>query len=117
MQAIVETAFDAVYLTSVIAIGILTIRNCRGNLNPLVRTHGSGIGPGDAFHLIPGRRHCVPLALGIKRLLWDWKVDYLVTMTVFMCCCTMCGGSDTGSKGGAATAAVYVLVECGWHCA
>ena len=31
MQAIVETLFDAVYLISVITIGILTIRGSRGN--------------------------------------------------------------------------------------
>lgn len=30
MQAIVETLFDAVYLISVITIGILMIRNSRG---------------------------------------------------------------------------------------
>lgn len=31
MQAIVETLFDAVYLTSVITIGILMIRGSKGN--------------------------------------------------------------------------------------
>ena len=31
MQAIVETVFDAVYLVSVITIGILMIRGSKGN--------------------------------------------------------------------------------------
>ena len=31
MQAIVETVFDAVYLVSVITIGILMIRGCKGS--------------------------------------------------------------------------------------
>lgn len=31
MQAIVETSFDVVYLTTVITIGILMIRGSRGN--------------------------------------------------------------------------------------
>ena len=31
MQAIVETVFDAVYLVSVITIGILMICGCKGN--------------------------------------------------------------------------------------
>ena len=31
MQAIVETVFDAVYLVSVITIGILIIRGCKGS--------------------------------------------------------------------------------------
>ena len=31
MQAIMETLFDAVYLVSVITIGILMIRGCKGN--------------------------------------------------------------------------------------
>ena len=31
MQAIVETFFDAVYLVSVITIGILMIRGCKGS--------------------------------------------------------------------------------------
>lgn len=31
MQAIVETLFDAVYLVSVITIGVLMVRRSRGN--------------------------------------------------------------------------------------
>ena len=34
MQAIVETLFDAVYLISVITIGILMIRKSKGNRLP-----------------------------------------------------------------------------------
>lgn len=32
MQAIAETLFDVVYLVSVVTIGILMIKKCRGNM-------------------------------------------------------------------------------------
>ena len=54
MQAIVETVFDAVYLVSVITIGILMIRGSKGN--PQFRLFGLMavvLGAGDSFHLIP----------------------------------------------------------------
>ncbi len=54
MQAIVETLFDAAYLISVIAIGILMIRG--GNGERQFRLFGwmaVVLGAGDAFHLIP----------------------------------------------------------------
>ncbi|MDO4838970.1 MAG: hypothetical protein Q4B32_11355 [Clostridia bacterium] len=85
MQAIVETTFDAVYLVSVITIGILMIRGCKGN--PQIKLFGwmaVVLGVGDSFHLIPralalcttGLEHfTVPLGLG------KWITS--VTMTVF----------------------------------
>lgn len=54
MQAIVETVFDAVYLVSVITIGILMIRGSKGN--PQFRLFGLMavvLGAGDSFHLVP----------------------------------------------------------------
>ena len=85
MQAIVETLFDAVYLISVISIGILMIRGSKGN--PQFRLFGWMailLGAGDSFHLVPRaialcttglENYTVPLGLG------KWITS--VTMTVF----------------------------------
>ena len=85
MQAIVETLFDAVYLISVITIGILMIRNSRGE--PQYRLFGwmaVVLGAGDSFPLVPRalalcttglENYTVPLGLG------KWITS--VTMTVF----------------------------------
>ena len=85
MQAIVETVFDAVYLVSVITIGILMIRGSKGN--PQFRLFGLMavvLGAGDSFHLIPRalalcttglENYTVPLGLG------KWITS--VTMTIF----------------------------------
>ena len=85
MQAIVETLFDAVYLISVIAIGILMIRGSKGN--PQFRLFGWMailLGAGDSFHLVPRaialcttglENYTVPLGLG------KWITS--VTMTIF----------------------------------
>lgn len=54
MQAIMETAFDVVYLCTVIIMGILMIRRAKGR--KIVRSFGSMavlLGAGDAFHLVP----------------------------------------------------------------
>ena len=52
MQAIVETLFDAVYLTSVIAIGVTMIVKSRGNKEYwLFGIMAVVLGAGDAFHL------------------------------------------------------------------
>lgn len=54
MQAIVETVFDAVYLISVITIGILMIRNSKGNRQfTMFGIMAVLLGSGDAFHLVP----------------------------------------------------------------
>ena len=85
MQAIMETLFDAVYLISVITIGILMIRGSKGN--PQFRLFGwmaVVLGAGDSFHLIPravalcttGLENFT-VALGIGK----WITS--VTMTVF----------------------------------
>ena len=45
MQAIAETLFDIVYLTTVITLGVRMIRGCKGQSSvPAVRHHGSHIG-------------------------------------------------------------------------
>ena len=85
MQAIMETVFDAVYLISVITIGILMIRGSKGNRQfRLFGFMAVVLGAGDAFHLIPRavalcttglENYTVPLGLG------KWITS--VTMTVF----------------------------------
>lgn len=85
MQAIVETLFDAVYLVSVISIGILMIRASKGNEQfRLFGLMAIVLGAGDSFHLIPRalalcttglENYTVALGLG------KWITS--VTMTVF----------------------------------
>ena len=85
MQAIVETLFDAVYLISVITIGILMIRGSRGERQfRLFGWMAVVLGAGDAFHLVPRalalcttglENYTVPLGMG------KWITS--VTMTIF----------------------------------
>ena len=85
MQAIVETLFDAVYLISVITIGILMIRGSKGESQfRLFGWMAVVLGAGDSFHLVPrafalcttGLEHyTVPLGIG------KWITS--VTMTIF----------------------------------
>ena len=54
MQAVIETIFDAVYLVSVITIGILMIRRSKGSKQfRLFGLMAVVLGAGDSFHLIP----------------------------------------------------------------
>lgn len=85
MQAIMETLFDAVYLTLVIAIGLRMIRSSQGNRQfRLFGIMAVVLGPGDAFHLIPravalcttGLEHYTA-ALGLGK----WITS--ITMTIF----------------------------------
>lgn len=85
MQAIVETLFDAVYLVSVITIGVLMVRGSRGESQfRLFGWMAIVLGAGDSFHLVPRalalcttglENFTVPLGLG------KWITS--VTMTVF----------------------------------
>ena len=85
MQAIVETLFDAVYLISVITIGILMIRGNKGERQfRLFGWMAVVLGAGDSFHLVPRafalcttglENYTVPLGLG------KWITS--VTMTIF----------------------------------
>ncbi len=85
MQAVMETLFDTVYLISVITIGIVMIRRCKGERQfRLFGCMAVVLGAGDAFHLVPralalcttGLEHCTA-ALGIGKLITS------VTMTIF----------------------------------
>lgn len=74
MQAIVETLFDAVCLISVITIGILMIRDSKGDTQfRLFGWMAVVLGAGDSFHLVPRafalrttglENYTVPLGLG-----------------------------------------------------
>lgn len=85
MQAIAETLFDIIYLVTVITIGTLMIRQCKGKLQyKLFGIMAVTLGLGDAFHLVPRAiALCTTgledytVALGIGKLITS------VTMTVF----------------------------------
>lgn len=85
MQAIMETVFDIVYLTTVILVGITMIRKSGGNRQYLLfGIMAVTLGAGDAFHLVP-RAYALcttglsqfTAALGIGKLITS------MTMTVF----------------------------------
>ncbi len=85
MRAFVETAFDAVYLVTVITIGIIMIAKSRGNREYcLFGIMAVVLGAGDSFHLVPRalalcttglENFTVPLGVG--------KFITSITMTVF----------------------------------
>lgn len=85
MQAIFETLFDAVYLVTVIALGILMIRRSKGRKQYLLfGIMAVTLGCGDAFHLVPRAvalcttgLESYTAALGIGKLITS------VTMTLF----------------------------------
>ena len=85
MQAIVETLFDAVYLISVITIGILMIRGSKGQAQfRLFGWMAVVLGAGDSFHLVP--RALALCTTGLENFtvalgLGKWITS--VTMTVF----------------------------------
>lgn len=85
MQAIMETLFDIVYLTTVITLGILMIRGSKGQKQYLLYGIMAVIlGFGDAFHLVPRAvalcttgLESYTAALGIGKLVTS------ITMTIF----------------------------------
>ncbi len=85
MQAIMETAFDAVYLVSVITIGVLMIKGSKGGSQfKLFGLMAVVLGCGDAFHLVP--RAYALCTTGLENYaaalgLGKWITS--VTMTVF----------------------------------
>ena len=112
MQAIVETLFDAVYLISVITIGVLMIRGSKGNSQfKLFGWMAVVLGAGDSFHLIPRalalcttglENYTIPLGLG------KWITS--VTMTIFYVLLYYVWRQRYQVKGqGGLTAAVYAL--------
>ena len=112
MQAVMETAFDAAYLVTVITIGILMIRGSGGRDQfRLFGIMAVVLGAGDAFHLIP--RAVALCTTGLEdytALLGLGKWITSVTMTVFyvlLYCVWRQRYHIRGRRG--LTAAVYVL--------
>ena len=112
MQAIVETLFDAVYLISVITIGILMIRDSKGRSQyRLFGVMAVVLGAGDSFHLVPRalalcttglENYTVPLGLG------KWITS--ITMTIFYVILYYVWRQRYQIKGrNGITAAVYIL--------
>ena len=85
MQAIVETLFDAVYLTTVITLGIKMIRGSKqGSQFRLFGWMAVILGAGDAFHLVP--RAVALCTTGLENYttslgMGKWITS--VTMTIF----------------------------------
>lgn len=85
MQAIVETPFDAVYLTTVITLGIRMIRGSKqGSQFRLFGWMAVILGAGDAFHLVP--RAVALCTTGLENYttslgMGKWITS--VTMTIF----------------------------------
>ncbi|MEG0329529.1 MAG: hypothetical protein RR537_03370 [Longicatena sp.] len=84
MQAIMETLFDIVYLTTVISLGIIMIKNGKQKQYVLFGIMAVVLGCGDAFHLVPrALALCTTgldsyvVALGIGKLITS------ITMTIF----------------------------------
>ena len=112
MQAIMETLFDAVYLTLVITLGVKMIRGCQGVAQfRLFGIMAVVLGAGDSFHLVPRafalcttglENHTAALGLG------KW-ITY-VTMTVFYVLLYYVWRQRYRVKGmGGLTALVYLL--------
>ena len=85
MQAIMETAFDVVYLCTVMILGIVMIRKSRGNRQYLLfGVMAVTLGAGDAFHLVP--RAVALCTTGLENYTAALGVGKLITsltMTVF----------------------------------
>lgn len=112
MQAIVETLFDAVYLISVITIGILMIRKSKGNRQfTMFGIMAVLLGSGDAFHLVP--RAFALCTTGLENFtvqlgLGKWITS--VTMTIFYVILYYIWRERYQIKGhNATTAAIYLL--------
>ena len=85
MQAIVETLFDAVYLISVITIGLTMIAKSNGNKQYwLFGIMAVVLGAGDSFHLVP--RAVALCTTGLDHFttaLGTGKLITSITMTIF----------------------------------
>lgn len=85
MQAIMETIFDIVYLTTVITLGVLMIKQNGGKRQYLLfGIMAVTLGAGDAFHLVP--RAVALCTTGLQNYTTALGIGKLVTsitMTVF----------------------------------
>ncbi len=85
MQAIMETLFDVVYLTTVVTLGVLMIKNSKGNREyTLFGIMAVVLGAGDAFHLVPRAIALCTTGLASYTVqLGIGKFVTSITMTVF----------------------------------
>ncbi len=85
MQAIMETSFDALYLTTVIVIGIWMLAQAKGNFQYILfGIMAIVLGCGDAFHLVP--RAIALCTTGLESYTYQLgmgKFITSITMTVF----------------------------------
>lgn len=85
MQAIMETSFDIIYLTTVICLGLIMIKKAKGNLQYLLfGIMAVTLGVGDSFHLVP--RALALCTTGLENFtaaLGTGKFITSLTMTVF----------------------------------
>ncbi len=115
MQAIMETLFDAVYLITVITVGILMLKNSGGDRQyRLFGIMAVTLGAGDAFHLVPrAYALCTTGLENFTAALGVGKMITSVTMTVFYVLLYHVWRSRyrvTGRSG--LTVAVYLLAAC-----
>lgn len=92
MQAIMETLFDVVYLTTVIALGFIMVKNGKGNKQYLLfGTMALVLGFGDAFHLVP-RAYALcttglenyPVALGTGKFITSITMTFFYVMLYYV---------------------------------
>lgn len=111
MQAIFETAFDIIYLVSVITLGIIIVKGSRGNRQfSLFGIMAIVLGVGDAFHLVP--RAVALCTTGLESYiaaLGFGKLVTSITMTVFYVILYHIWLLRYGKKERLLTASVYAI--------
>lgn len=111
MQAIFETAFDSIYLVSVITLGIIIVKGSRGNRQfSLFGIMAIVLGAGDAFHLVP--RAVALCTTGLESYtaaLGFGKLVTSITMTVFYVILYHIWLLRYGKKERLLTASVYAI--------
>ena len=111
MQAIFETAFDIIYLVSVITLGIIIVKGSRGNRQfSLFGIMAIVLGAGDAFHLVP--RAVALCTTGLESYtaaLGFGKLVTSITMTVFYVILYHIWLLRYGKKERLLTASVYAI--------
>ena len=111
MQAIFETAFDIVYLVSVMTLGIIIVKDSRGNRQfSLFGIMAIVLGAGDAFHLVP--RAVALCTTGLESYtaaLGFGKLVTSITMTVFYVILYHVWMLRYGKKERLLTSSVYAL--------
>ena len=76
MQAVMETAFDAVYLVLVITLGIIMLVSAKGRRQySLFGLMAVILGSGDAFHLVP---RALALSRGLDLCVWSLALIRIV---------------------------------------